>query len=270
MNWSSGRSPLKICPTSNSATSAKPRSPLACTDAIRPGSRLGRMSERSAAIGLASASSLLPPPNNSAAGFVMNDQVTASTMPRAASARLARRVRSWIGVSTGLRGVLAALERRHRHLVDADDAHDLLDDVGLALHVGAPGRDRDLHDRAVAGHHEAEPVEDAAHLRQRHLDAGEPLHLGQREIDHAVVAIGVADHDILRRRAAAELHHHARRHLEPGHHEGRIDAALEAIARVRIDAELAAGLRDVDLVPQRRIRSARRWCSRRSPRLRRP
>ena len=34
----------------------------------------------------------------------MNDQVTASTMPRAASARLARRVRSWIGVSTGLRG----------------------------------------------------------------------------------------------------------------------------------------------------------------------
>ena len=34
----------------------------------------------------------------------MNDHVTASTMPRAASARLARRVRSWIGVSTGLRG----------------------------------------------------------------------------------------------------------------------------------------------------------------------
>ena len=46
----------------------------------------------------------MPPPNNSAAGLAMNDQVTASTMPRAASARLARRVRSWIGVSTGLRG----------------------------------------------------------------------------------------------------------------------------------------------------------------------
>ena len=62
------------------------------------------MSDKSAAIGLASASSGLPPPNNSACGFAMNDQVTASTRPRAASARLALRVRNWIGVSTGLRG----------------------------------------------------------------------------------------------------------------------------------------------------------------------
>ncbi len=34
----------------------------------------------------------------------MNDHVTASIMPRAASARLARRVRSWIGLRIGLRG----------------------------------------------------------------------------------------------------------------------------------------------------------------------
>ena len=137
------------------------------------------MSERSDAIGLASASSAWPPPNNSACGLEMNDQVTASTMPRAASARLARRVRSWIVVRTGLRGVVAALERRHRHLVDADDAHDLLDDVGLAVHIGAPGRHRDLHDRAAAGDHEAEMAEDALHLGQRHFDAGEPLDLAR-------------------------------------------------------------------------------------------
>ena len=68
-----------------------------------PGMRLGRMSDSSAAIGLASASSGLPPPNSSASRFDTNDQVTASTMPRAASARLALRVRFWIGVSTGLR-----------------------------------------------------------------------------------------------------------------------------------------------------------------------
>ena len=183
----------------------------------------------------------------------MNDHVTASTMPRAASARLARRVRSWIGVSTGLRGVVAALERRHRHLVDADDAHDLLDDVGLAVHVGAPGGHRDLHHRAAAGHHEAEMAEDALHFGQRHVDAGEALDLAEREIDHAVFAEGVADDDVLRRRAAAQFHHQLGRHLQPRHHEGRIDAALEAIARIRIDAELAAGLRDVDLVPQRRF-----------------
>ena len=91
------------------------------------------------------------------------------------------------------------------------------------------------------------------HLRQRHVDAGKPLDLGQREIDHAIVAEGVADNDILRRRAAAQFHHQPGRHLQPRHHEGRIDAALETIAGIRIDAELAAGLRDVDLVPQRRF-----------------
>ena len=66
--------------------------------------RLGRMSDSSAAIGLASASSAPPPPNNSACGLEMNDQVTASTRPRAASARLALRVRTCAAVSTGLRG----------------------------------------------------------------------------------------------------------------------------------------------------------------------
>ena len=88
---------------------------------------------------------------------------------------------------------------------------------------------------------------------KRHVDAGEALHLAQREIDHAIVAEGLADDDVFRRRAAAHLHHQFGRQLEPRHHEGRIDAALEAIARVGIDAELAAGLRDVDLVPQRRF-----------------
>ena len=61
------------------------------------------MSDSSAAIGLASASSGLPPPNSSASRLETNDQVTASVRPRAASARLALRVRIWIGVSTGLR-----------------------------------------------------------------------------------------------------------------------------------------------------------------------
>src|SRR5262249_24996165 len=41
--------------------------------------------------------------------------------------------------------------------------------------------------------------------------------------------------------------------LEPRHQERRIDAALEAIARVRIDTELAAGLRDVERLPERRF-----------------
>ena len=43
----------------------------------------------------------------------------------------------------------------------------------------------------------------------------------------------------------------SRRELGAGNAELRIDAALEAIARVGDDAELAAGLRDVGRVPQR-------------------
>ena len=44
-----------------------------------------------------------------------------------------------------------------------------------------------------------------------------------------------------------------RRQLESGHHEVRIDAALEAVARIGVDAELAPGRRDVVRIPQRRL-----------------
>ena len=41
--------------------------------------------------------------------------------------------------------------------------------------------------------------------------------------------------------------------LQARHHEIRVDATLEAIARVRVDAELASGLRDIERVPERRL-----------------
>ena len=109
------------------------------------GIRLGRMSERSAAIGLASASFACPPPKSSACALPMNDHVTASTMARLASARLARRFRTCKGVRIGLRASSPRGNGVNRHLVDADDAHDLLDNVGLAFDVGTPRRHRDLH-----------------------------------------------------------------------------------------------------------------------------
>ena len=56
------------------------------------------MSDSSAAIGLASASSALPPPNSSASRLLTNDQVT-PTRPRAA--------RAWLG---------AVLDRRQHAL----------------------------------------------------------------------------------------------------------------------------------------------------------
>ena len=148
------------------------------------------MSDRSEAIGLASASSACPPPNNSAAGFEMNDHVTASTMPRAASARLARRVRSWIAVSTGLRGasprsngVIGTLSTPTMRTISSTMSALPCTSVrqeGTATFTTGP----------LPATMKPRWLEDAPHLRQRHLDAGEALDLGQREIDHAIFAEG--------------------------------------------------------------------------------
>ena len=211
------------------------------------------MSDSSAAIGLASASAALPPPNNSASRLEMNDQVTASVMPRAASARLASRVRSWMAVSTGLRASAPRGNGVAGTLLDADDAHDLLDDVGAALHVRPPRRHRDFDLLALAGGEEAELLQHAAHVGERQFEAGQPRQFAQREVDDLFLGRRVAGDDDLGGLAAAQIEHHLGRQLEAGQHEIRIDAALEAVARVGIDAELAAGLRDVELVPQRRL-----------------
>ncbi len=211
------------------------------------------MSDRSDAIGLASASSALPPPNNSASGFETNDQVTASTRPRAASARLARRVRFWIGVSTGLRGA----SPRSNGVSGTWSTPTMRTTSSTISALPSTSARQDgtatFTDLAGAGDEEAEMAEDALDLGERHVEAGEPLDLVDRKIDRPLVDRLAADHDALRRRAAAQIEHHLGREFEARHHEIRIDAALEAVARVRIDAELAAGLRDVDRLPQRRF-----------------
>ncbi len=148
----------------------------ACAAATRPGSRLGRMSERSAAIGLASASSALPPPNNSACGLEMNDQVTASTMPRAASARLAL-----AGAQLDRRQ--HRLARRPRRARTASSAPCRRRRCARFPRPGRPCRARRRARTAPRPSppgrcrrtHEAEAVEDAPHLGKRHVDAGEPL-----------------------------------------------------------------------------------------------
>ena len=77
-----------------------PRLRLRVTAAIRPGKRLGRIDDISLEIGLASSSASEPPPKCAASARVMNDHVTASVMPRAASSRRARRDRFCFSVST--------------------------------------------------------------------------------------------------------------------------------------------------------------------------
>ena len=139
------------------------------------------MSDRSDAIGLASASSALAAAEQ--LGLRLCDERPGDRLDQAARGQRALGA-AGAQLDRGedrLAGRIAAIERRKRHAIDADDPHDLFDDVGLALHVRAPRRHGDLDDRAVAGDGEAEMAEDAAHLDQRHLDAGQPLHLSRAE-----------------------------------------------------------------------------------------
>jgi len=127
---------------------------------------------------------------------------------------------------------LAAIERGGGNAIDAENPHDFLDDIGLALDVGAPRRHRDLELRILPGDREAERAEHAPHLLRVGVQAGEPFELRGRELDPLLLGASVPRDRDFRRRAAAQVEHQFGRELEPGHHEGRIDAALEAITRI--------------------------------------
>ena len=211
------------------------------------------MSESSAAIGLASASSGCAAAEQ--LGLRLGDERPGHGLGHAARGQRALGLAGahLRGGQHGLARRVAAIERRRGDAIDADDAHDLLDDVGLAFDVRPPRRRRDLHALVLAGDEEAELGQHAPHLDETEIEAGEALQFAGREVDDLFRRFRLAGDGDLRRRAAAELHHHLRRELQPRHHEVRIDAALEAIARVGVDAELAPGLRDVERLPQRRF-----------------
>ena len=137
--------------------------------------------------------------------------------------------------------------------VDAGDADDLLDEIGLALDVGPPGRGRDGDALARAVNGEAELPQDLLGFGGLHVETRQARHLGPGELDDALILGHLTRHQGLAGLAAAQVHHHAGGKLQPRHREGRIDAALEAVAGIGDDAELAAGLRDVERVPQGRF-----------------
>jgi hypothetical protein len=125
------------------------------------------MSDMSAAIGLASLSSRLAAAEQPRMIFGMNDQVTASIMPREASARLAERVRTCMVVR--IRPLTAARwgQAARTDLVNAMDAHDLFDQIGLAVDIGTPGGNGDLDRLAGARHLEAEAARISGTRRRR-------------------------------------------------------------------------------------------------------
>ena len=139
------------------------------------------MSESSAAIGLASASSALAAAEQ--LGLALRDERPGDGLDQAARGERALGLAGAVldRREHGFARVVAARERRRRHLVDADDAHQFLDDVGAAMHVRPPRRHRDLHALALAGGEEAELLQHAAHVGERQLQAGEPRQFAQAE-----------------------------------------------------------------------------------------
>ena len=81
--------------------------------------------------------------------------------------------------------------RRRRHLVEAGDAHDLLDEIGCAVDVRPPARRRHLHGCALALDGEAQPLEGGQDLALFQPDAAELLDL-RRAKPMTVLASGGA------------------------------------------------------------------------------
>ncbi|MCY1503245.1 hypothetical protein D9M68_373650 [compost metagenome] len=146
-----------------------------------------------------------------------------------------------------------ARQRGRNDVVDAVDAHDLFDKIGLAVDIRAPGRNRNLEAFTRAFNTEAELPQDRDALLGGNLETGQALHLGNREIDDLWLIAGIADHFRLGGLATAELEHELGGALKAGHHVFRVDTTLETVTRIGDDAERAAGLGDVHRIPERRF-----------------
>ena len=190
-----------------------------------------------------------PPPKSSGGGAV--DEAVGDGLVEAeggdAAAGLA--LAALGGGEDGLRHAGGAGERAALELGEGGDAGDLLDEVGLALDVGAPGGGRGL----VAAEGEAEGGEDADLLGLGDVHADEA---GDARGVEAVAAARVGDaagDDDLGGLAAAEVEDHPGGELDAEGREGGVGAALEAVAGVGGDAEAPAGAGGADGVEVRRL-----------------
>ena len=254
MVWPTGSSEWKTWPTSKSAMSPLPLSAFLCAALQKPrqqarahvgklgGDRVGEREFRRAAAEML--------------GFLLADEGPGDRLHHAARGERPARERHALlrEREHGLQHRrLEAREGRRGHPVEPADARDLLDEIGLAFDVRPPGGRDDFREAIFRAEAEAEPAQGRERGDIVDLEAGEALGFAQREIDRApVVGDRAGEHD-LRSLAAANLEHHAGRELEPRKRECRIDAALETIARIRVDAELAAGLGDIERIPKRRF-----------------
>ena len=144
-------------------------------------------------------------------------------------------------------------QRLRVDLVDAMNAHDFFNEVGLAFHVATPRRNSGLDNLAVAFNAEAKTLQDIEGCVVGNLDARQALDFRYREIDHARRRLAISNHVENCRLAATEFQHQLGCQFCTRNHHFRIDATLETIARIGNDAEFAARARNHARVPESRF-----------------
>ncbi len=121
----------------------------------------------------------------------------------------------------------------HRQALEPVVTHDLVDQIDLALEIRSEGRRRAAPARALALHVDADPREDAAHLRLGHRDAEQQLAArGPERDDGRLRQLALGDrtrHGTRTREADQQRTGLGTRTAQP---VAVIDAALEAMAAV--------------------------------------
>ncbi len=129
-----------------------------------------------------------------------------------------------------------------RQAVQPDKPGDFLDHIDLARHVGPPRRHDDAQHVAIARRLEADGLEQAPRLVRRHGDAEQALDARQPKLDgRRFERRGDDVRDARRERPAGDVGQQGRRPRRGAELARRVDAALEAVARVRREAEALRG-----------------------------
>ena len=211
------------------------------------------MSDRSAAIGLASDSDARPPPKASAWRFDTKDHVTASIMPRAARVRLARRVRFCRTVRTA-EGTCASRGNGVTGIASTP-AMRMTSSTRSALPSMSGRQLGAVTSTTGPSPRTANPSAPRMRLvsSSRNSESGQPSHLREREGDQRPESRLRPGDEEVGRRSPAELDDEFGRKVGSRDDEGGIHAAFEAVPGIAVDAEQAAGPGDVERLPERRL-----------------
>src|SRR6185312_2457481 len=107
------------------------------------------------------------------------------------------------GSENGFAGLLSP-ETSRWHTVNADNTHELLDDIGTAVNVWPPGWHGDFHALALAGDEKAEFFQYTPQVRKLQFQPGESWKFAKRKIDDLFLRRRIAGDSDFRRFAAAE------------------------------------------------------------------